>query len=123
MKRNKLLFISFILAITYMLYSVCYWFSCIQTRNSLDILGSTLALKIILPHLVLSLLATIFNGVTLFLNNRNFALISSLFFLLALAVFPLYFIFVILQTTLCLIAFFKMKKVLIEMNPVIWTPK
>lgn len=110
-KLSKFLFISFILDIIYLIYSASYWSGVAGSgASAAEQVGSGLATAIVMPHLVFTALAVIFNGLGLFMKKRGFALTGAILYTVALVLFPIYFMFVIIQMILSYIGFAKMKK-------------
>lgn len=74
-------------------------------------IGAGIATVVVMPHLICTTLAVIFNGLGLFLRKRGFALTGAILYTVALVLFPVYFMFVIVEMILSYIGFAKMKKV------------
>ena len=91
--KNKFLFISFLLGFAYSLYLLLYFTGAIGSSEGANQAGAALATAIVMPHMVLTVLATIFNGLGCFL-----------------VLMPIYFMFVVLQMILSFIGFAKLKK-------------
>lgn len=120
-KRNQFLFIAFNLSIIYSaLWLICCGinsiFALIQMLDlSLGNIDSTelytsLSLFQFFPHVLCSTLGTLFNGIALFLHKRWAALAAAIFYTIAIAILPLFFLFIIVQMILTYIAFAKMEK-------------
>lgn len=113
-KKGKiLLIIALIIGILYAIYSVCYWSGAVNTASTAtnaEQVGAGIATVIVLPHLVFTGLAIIFNALAVFLYNRPFALVAAILYTVALVLFPVYFMFVIVEMILCYIAFARMSK-------------
>ena len=110
-KLNKCLLISFVLGVLYLVYSANYWSSAFGNgASTAEQIGSGLATAIVMPHLIFTALAVIFNGLGLFMRKRGFALTGAILYTVALVLFPVYFMFVIIQMILSYIGFAKMKK-------------
>ena len=111
-KGKTLLLISMIIGIAYLIYSFYYWggANASTAASDTEAIGTGLATVIVMPHLILTGIAVIFNVLAFFLYNRPFALVAGILYTVALAVFPPYFMFVIIEMILCYIAFAKMKK-------------
>ena len=115
MKQKKkgriLLLIAFLIGLAYAIYSFSYWGGAIGTAgSSSEQLGAGIATALVTPHVVLASLAVVFNALALLLYNRGFALVAAILYTVALAVFPMYFMFVVLEMILCYVAFARMKK-------------
>lgn len=104
-KINKLLLVSFILGVLYVVYSMIYWGGVIYTSAESEVLGGVLAFSLVTPHLICSVTATVFNGFALFLRKRWMALTGAIIYAVAVAAFPMYFIFVIIEAILSFVAF------------------
>lgn len=109
-KLSKLLLISFILGALYLVYSLFYWAGAAGSGSgTAEQIGAGLATVIVMPHLICTALAVIFNGLGLFLRKRGFALTGAILYTVALVLFPVYFMFVIIEMILSYIGFAKMK--------------
>lgn len=110
-KMSKLLMISLILGILYIVYSVFYWSGTLDSNLSgSEQIGGGLAIAIVTPHLVATSLALIFNALGLFMRKRGFALTGAILYAVAIVLFPLYFMFVIIQMILSFVGFAKMNE-------------
>jgi len=110
-KMSKLLMISLVLGVLYIAYSIFYWSGAFTSDLSgSEKIGGGLAIAIVTPHLVATSLAVIFNALGLFMRKRGFALTGAILYAVAIVLFPLYFMFVIIQMILSFIGFAKMKK-------------
>lgn len=110
-KLNKLLLISFILGAVYLIYSAVYWTGAAGSGdNAAEQIGAGIATALVMPHLICTVIAVIFNALGVFMNKRGFALTGAILYTVALVLFPVYFMFVIVQMVLSYIGFAKMKK-------------
>ena len=110
-KFNILLLISMIIGIIYLFYSSKYWSGAnTSSADSTAQIGAGIATVLVMPHLVFTFLAVIFNVFALLMNKRGFALVAAIMYTVAMVLFPLYFMFVIIEMILCYVAFAKMKK-------------
>lgn len=110
-KMSKPLLIAFILGAVYLIYSIVYWNGAVGSgADTAEQVGSSIATALVMPHLVMSALAVIFNALGLFMKKRGFALTGAILYGVALALFPVYFMFVIIQMILSFIGFARMKK-------------
>lgn len=113
-KKNVLLVIALVLGVLYVVYSLWYWYGGGAASNvgtdSAAQAGAGLAAMIVMPHLVLTLLAVVFNALATFMAKPAFALTAGILYAVAMALFPVYFFFVVVQMVLCFVAFAKMRK-------------
>ena len=110
-KLSKLLLISFIIGVLYLIYSAFYWSGAATSgANTAEQIGSGIATALVMPHLVMTVLAVIFNALGLFMHKRGFALTGAILYTIAIVLFPVYFMFVIVEMILSYIGFAKMKK-------------
>ncbi|MBQ9059388.1 MAG: hypothetical protein IJ125_09415 [Atopobiaceae bacterium] len=109
-KLNILLLIAFVLGVAYMLYSAVYWTGAVSNASGTEGLGAMIASRIVMPHLVVTGVGVIFNGLGLFMKKPAFALVAGILYAVAMVLFMTYFMFVVIQAVLCFVAFAQMKK-------------
>lgn len=109
-KRSALLLIAGVLGILYLLYSVSYWTSVNDGSGTAEAIGAGIATAIVFPHLICAGVAVISNVLAFFMRHRAFALVAGILYSVAMILFPLYFMFTVIQAILCYIAFARMKK-------------
>lgn len=110
-KLSKTLLISFIIGVLYLIYSAVYWSGATaNTADTAEQIGAGIATVVVMPHLICTALAVIFNGLGLFMRKQGFALTGAILYTVALVLFPVYFMFVIVEMILSYIGFAKMKK-------------
>lgn len=111
MKKSKLSLIALILGLLYVIYLIVYFADVnTKTTDSLELVGASIATAMVMPHLVITILAVIFNGLGYFLNHRGFTLVAGILYSVAMLAFVMYFFFVLIQAILCYIAYAKMGK-------------
>lgn len=111
--KSKLLLVALVVSALYMIYSAWYWFGGgASSSGSGDAAqaGSAIATALVTPHLLLALLGLIFNALAFALNKSAFALTAGILYAVSMALFPMYFFFVLIQMVLCFVAFAKMRK-------------
>lgn len=94
-----------ILGILYSVYIIVYFTGAIGTTSGSEQVGAAIATTIVLPHLICTVLATIFNALGYFLNKAGFALTGAILYAVAMVLFLPYFFFVIIQMILSFIGY------------------
>lgn len=110
-KHSKTLLVSAILAIFYCSYIIGYFLGGITSTEGAEQLGASIATAIVMPHVILVVLATIFNWVAYFSNKRGFALTAGILFSVAGVVFLPYIFFVIPSLVLSFVGYAKLKTI------------
>lgn len=114
MKRNKLLLVALILGVAYLAYSLWYWFgggaASAVGSDSASQAGAGIATMLVTPHLLLTVVAVIFNALAFFMSKRAFALVAGILYAVAMVLFIAYALFLIVQMVLCFVAYAKMPK-------------
>ena len=89
-----------------------YWFGggVEYGADSAANVGAGLATAIVMPHNIAAILGALMNTIGYFANSRGFALTGAILYTVALVLFPIYFMFVVIQMILSYIAFVRMKK-------------
>ena len=112
LKRSKCLLVSFVLGALYAVYLVSYFFGIItDSTETAEAIGSSIATFLVTPHIILVILAVIFNGLGYFGNRRGFALTGGILYSVAAAAFLLYAPFVLIQLILSFVGFSNLKKI------------
>lgn len=113
-KKNVLLIIAMVLGVVYAVYSLWYWMAggaASQTgTDSAAQLGGAVATALVMPHVMMELIAAIFNILGVAFGKPAFALTAGILYAVAMVLFPMYFMFVIVEMVLCFIAFAQMRK-------------
>ncbi len=112
MKRNILLAIAMVLGVAYVAYSIVYWggAATADSGSTASDAGAAIATMLVMPHLVCTLVAVIFNVLAFVMSKRGFALTAGILYAVAMVLFPTYFFFVIIQMILCFVAYAQLKK-------------
>lgn len=111
MKKSKLLLISWILGALYFIYIVAYTSGAISGTDGAEQAGAALAVTLMFPHIVCVGLATLFNILGWSMNKKGFALTGGILYAVFMVLFPIYFMFVLVQTILSFVGYAKMKKI------------
>lgn len=78
--------------------------------------GAGIATFLVVPHVIVAIIATIFNFAALFAYRRGLTLTAAILYAVSAVLFPLYCYFVMIQSVLCFIAFALMKKPIPQQN-------
>lgn len=119
-KRSILCLLALILTGAYLIYSLMVHMgtaaevsSTMQSANSAESagakLGAALAFHILAPHYIMTGLGFLFNLFAYIMAHRGFTLVSAILYAVAMVVFPLYFMFLLIQTIFMFIAYARMK--------------
>ncbi|MCD7744242.1 MAG: hypothetical protein LUI13_02950 [Lachnospiraceae bacterium] len=110
-KRSICLLIALIIGVAYMAYSVSYWSGVAGSgADTAEQIGSGIAAALVMPHLVVAALGVLFNALGFFMRKRGFALTGAILYTVSIVLFPMYFMFVILEAILSFIGFARMPK-------------
>lgn len=110
-KRSVLLLVAGIIGLAYMIYSIVYWSGANSgSSDAAEAIGTGIATALVMPHLVCTGIAVIFNVLAWTMNNRSFALVAGILYAVALVLFFTYFMFVVVEMILCFVSFARMKK-------------
>ena len=114
-KRSKALLVSGILGLIYSLllirFFVAYFFLGVISNVDVEKAISLIAVIIVIPHMILFALATIFNWISYIKNKRGFALTAGILYLISAIIFPIDMIFVVPSIIFSFIGYFTLKKV------------
>lgn len=110
-KRSKALLISAILGTLYSIYLICYFSGAIGGSEGSEQLGAAMATALVTPHMILVVLATIFNWVGYFANKRGFALTGGILYSVGGVMFLIYILFVVPSLVLSFVGYANLKKI------------
>lgn len=117
-KRSVLLLISAIIGVAYMAYSIWYWGgSNLNITSDIEAVGTGLATALVFPHLLCTGLAVIFNILGWVMNHRGFALTGGILYAVAMVLFPMYFMFTLIEMILSFVGFARLKKLNAAQKP------
>lgn len=111
MKHSKVLLTSGILGAIYSIYLICYFSRATTGSQGAEQVGAALATVLVTPHMILVVLATIFNWVSYFTNKRGFALTGGILYSVGGVIFLLYILFVIPSIVLSFVGYSNLKKI------------
>ncbi|MEF9921988.1 MAG: hypothetical protein RR744_03265 [Cellulosilyticaceae bacterium] len=110
-KHSKALLISAILGVLYSIYLISYFTGAIGGSEGAEQVGAALATVLVIPHMILVVLAMIFNWVAYFTNKRGFALTSGILYSVGGVMFLIYILFVIPSLVLSFVGYSNLKKI------------
>ena len=112
-KRSKLLLVAAIISVLCLAYTWNYISGAsagLSSTNAGTATGTAIAISMVMPHMALATLGTIFCCLGWLINARWAALVAGILFAVALVLMFPWFYFVIIQMILCFIAYAKMEK-------------
>lgn len=110
-KMSICLLIPLVLSVLYFIYLVSYFGRAIGGSSSdAEAVGAGIATFLVFPHMLLTFLGVVFNALGLFMRKRGLALTGGILYAVAIACFPLYFMFLIVQVVLSFVGFARMPK-------------
>lgn len=110
-KRSKALLISAILGIAYSIYLISHFAGATSSTEGAEQVGAALATVLVTPHMILVVLAAIFNAVAYFTNKRGFALTAGILYSVGGVLFLLYILFVVPSLVLSFVGYANLKKI------------
>lgn len=110
-KHSKALLISGILGALYSIYLIYYFSQATMGSKGAEQVGAALATAIVTPHMILVVLATIFNWVGYFTNKRGFALTAGILYSVGGVIFLLYILFVVPSIVLSFVGYANLKNI------------
>jgi magnesium-transporting ATPase (P-type) len=110
-KLNVYLLIALIIGVIYLIYSISYWGGANSGQGTSSAqAGAAIATMLVFPHLVVTAIAVIFNALALFMRKPAFALVAGILYAVAMALFIVYFFFVIAEMILSFVGYSQLKK-------------
>ena len=115
--KSKLVLTSMILTSLYVIYSIYYWSGVLLLdsippggtlwgggHDAINGAGGVIALAIIAPHLILVIVAFVFNIFGYFMDSKGFILTSAILYAVAMLAMPLYAFFILIQMIIMFVA-------------------
>ncbi len=111
-KRSKVLFVSAVLAVIYSIYLVTYFLGVNSSATSdTEIIGGALATAMVMPHMALMVIGSIFSVLGFFKRKPGFALAAAILITVAAVLFMLYAMFALPIAILGYVGYSKQKKI------------
>jgi hypothetical protein len=111
--RSKSLFVGTVIALIYTIYIIGYMAStgdAVSGDDSAEAVGTGLAMLLILPHVTLTVVGTLFGVIAFFSKKAGFALTAGIIWAVAAATFILYAAFLIPSIVLGFVGYTAQKK-------------
>lgn len=106
------LLISWLIGLAYLVYAIITTTGVVaQQTTQAGLLGASIGMSLIAPHLAAMALAVVFTIIGWMTNIKGLALTGAILYALAIVFFPAYFLFVIAEMALAFIGFARMKSV------------
>lgn len=113
-RRSKAAFIGAAIGIAYSIYSVAYWLGVVGTAaTSSDVgesLGAGIATALVLPHVIVTVLATVFAIIGFFVRGKGLILTGAILYSVAAVLFLVYAIFLVPSIVLGFVGYSNQKK-------------
>jgi hypothetical protein len=111
-KRSIVLLLAWIIGLAYAIYIVTYFAGSIAAQNDpVDGAATVFAAALVLPHMVVTFLAVVFNFLGWFFQWRWSALTGGILYGVAMLLFLLYFWGVAVEMILSFVGFAQMKNI------------
>lgn len=111
-KRSHLLLASACIAAFYIVFLISHFVgSMAGAENEYYALGVGIGAYLSLPHMLCVIIALVFNILGWSLNHRGFALTGGILYSVSMILFPLYFMWVILEAIFSFVGFSNLKKI------------
>lgn len=110
-KTSVCLLISFLIGALYFVFVFAYYVGVGSTAADMwEEVGIGIATALVMPHIICEGLAMLFNGLGCFLKRRGFALTGAILYAVSILLFPMYFMFVIIECVLSFVGYALMDK-------------
>lgn len=103
-RRRVLTIIAFIVGLAYLIYCASYWAPVLMN----DGLVGGLAFQLVLPHIICTVVATVFCALALFLGKPWWDLAAGILYTVAIILFPAYWVFVVIPAIFSFLGFARM---------------
>lgn len=111
--------IAAIIGTIYLIYAICYFSgSASGAASDAEAIGAGIATLLVMPHLICTGLAVVFNWLGHFLKrSKGFVLTAGILYSVAMVLFIGYFFFVVVEAVLCYVGYAKRKNALKRVRP------
>lgn len=109
--KSKTAIISGILGALYSIYLIVYFGGAMDSTDGAEMVGGGIASALVMPHMILVILGSIFMLIGAFINKAGFALTGAILFCVSAAAFIMYAPFVVPMIVLGFIGYSKIRKI------------
>ncbi|WP_297639624.1 hypothetical protein [uncultured Clostridium sp.] len=109
--KSKTAIISGVLGALYSIYLIAYFGGAMDSTNGAEMVGGAIASALVMPHMILVILGSIFMLIGAFINKAGFALTGAILFCVSAAAFIMYAPFVVPMIVLGFIGYSKIRKI------------
>lgn len=110
-KRSKVLFIGTLLASLYVIYLMIYFGGAMNSTDSAEALGGTIATALVTPHMVVIGIGCVFGWIGFFMRKNWGALLAGILYSVGALLFFVYAIFCVPLIILGFVGYAKQKKI------------
>jgi hypothetical protein len=113
-RRSKTAFLAWVFAGAYSLYSVVYWSGvAVETQgaDAAEAFGAGLATLLVLPHVILAVVGSLFGAIGFFSRSPAFILTSAILYSVSALLFLVYAVFLVPSIVLGFVGFAKQRKI------------
>lgn len=110
--KSKSLLVSLIVGFLYAVYLIVYFGGLLGgAKGGTEVAGAGIATMLVTPHMILVVLAVIFNAIGYFRNKSGFALTGGILYSVGAVVFLLYAPFLIISIVCSFVGYSKVRKI------------
>ena len=110
-KGRIVMLIAALIGTAYLIYLISYFTGSVNNAaEDAEAIGSALATVMVTPHMIFVGIAALMSWLSVFSKLSGFALAAGIVYLVAIIVFPMYFMFVIIEAILSFIGYARMRK-------------
>ena len=110
-KKSTVLLIAAIIGLIYAVYIITYFAGAgNDAQNTSEAIGVGIAAALVMPHMICTIVAVVFNILGWSMNKAGFALVAGILYAVAAVLFFAYAIFVVIEMILCFVGYAKLHK-------------
>lgn len=110
-KRSVMLFIATILSTAYAVYLICYFIGGTAASNDAEALGGAIATALVMPHMIVFLIGSVFGWIGTLLKKSWAALVAAILYSVGTLLFLAYAMFGVPILILGFIGYANQKKI------------